>query len=957
MLLAGCLLWGCACRAQAWAGDRQTAVLYKNAGNADSAIFFFEKALQQLPADSAFSNFRISVLQEIGMIRYRVQSQYEKAMPYFDQVAAILAKTKGSNSDDFAGNTFIIGQLYYKLKQNKASEKAYLAARDIYEKNHGKGSAGYAGMCNALGVLYNDWGKYEQAIQTHEEARAVRLKLFTRQNASYAQSCNNLAAIYWNLGQLDKAEPLALEAKLLRETLPGVGRDLYAISCVNLANIYRDMGKFDASIELYTQTKNIRDSIFGRHHEAYLESCDILASLYAYRKDYVAAEKLLTESKLLRDSTGANTGFAYAQNCSNLASACMNTGQPAAAEKLAKTALAIFEKIGSAANADRAITQNLLGNLFYGEHKNEAALPYLLKARAWWKKSLGTLHPFYNANTLSLARLYSSQNNIKKAGAYYREAFNTDLYHVRNIFSFTAEKEKEQFVKNIQDNTGEYLSFFYKKLPKNNKGFPLYILTNSKSSILYATKKMREAVYNSQDSSLIHQYHEWSGIKKQLAVINPGVSAAYIAQLNARADLLEKNISRSVNKNMAAAGSKTEDYKTVLKAGEAAVEFFNFNYFDGYGYSDKQLYAALVMDNRNTEPQWVDLFEERLLDSLLHKSYTPAPAVTGSGKRGVVKLAKNGNPDHALYNLVWAPLDSRLKPYKKIYIAASGQLNRISFASLAVDSVQLLSDVYQLQQISSSATIAQPSFRWSSSAGIALYGAVDYNLDSGKTTEATVLFDYLPGTAREIDSIAALLPAGTAGRLYSGRAASELNFKNNASGGSADVIHIATHGFYIPKKDGVYTASSALDKIFAAVSDPLLRSGLAMAGANGLIKGGGAVDPAQEDGILTAYEIANMNLSNTRLVVLSACETALGDIDGSEGVYGLQRAFKMAGVQHIIMSLWAVPDEETVSFMKIFYTRLLDGSSIEDAFYDTQTLFKNNYKTQPEKWAAWVLYR
>lgn len=957
MLLAGCLLWGCACRAQAWAGDQQIAVLYKNAGNADSALFFFEKALQQLPADSAFSNFRTSVLQEIGMIRYRVQSQYEKALPYFEQVAAILAKTKGSNSDDFAGNTFIIGQLYYKLKQNKASEKTYLAARDIYEKNHGKLSGGYAGMCNALGVLYNDWGKYEQALQTHEEARAVRLKLFTRQNASYAQSCNNLAAIYWNLGQPDKAEPLALEAKLLRETLPGVGRDLYAISCVNLANIYRDMGKFNAAIELYTQTKNIRDSIFGRHHEAYLESCDILASLYAYRKDYVAAEKLLTESKLLRDSMGANTGFAYAQNCSNLASAYMNLNQAAAAETLALEALAIFEKIGAAADADRAITQNLLGNIYYSEHKNKTALPCFLKARAYWRRALGPLHPFYNSGTLSLARLYSRQKKISKAAAYYRQAFNTDQYHLKNIFSFTAEKEKEQFVKNIQDNTDEYLSFYYEQLPKNNKGFPLYILTNSKSRILYATKKIREAVYNSHDSSLINQYNEWTGIKKQLATINPGVSPGYIAQLNTRADLLEKNISSSVNKNISARASIPVDYKTVLQPGEAAVEFFNFNYFDGYHYSGNQLYAALVMDGKSKEPQWVDLFNERVLDSLLHKSYSLAPAPDGGGKRGVIKLNKNGNPGHALYNMIWAPLDTRVKSCKKIYIAPSGQLNRISFASLPVDSVRLLSDAYQLQQISSTANIAgrQP-FNWNSSAGIALYGAVDYNMDSGAANDGTVLFDYLPGTAREMDSIAALLPAGTSSRLYSGQAASEFNFKNNSSGQSPDIIHIATHGFYIPEKDSGYTASTALDSIFAAVSDPLLRSGLAMAGANGLMKNRPAAS-VQEDGILTAYEIANLNLSNTKLVVLSACETALGDINGSEGVYGLQRAFKMAGVQNIIMSLWAVPDGETVYFMKTFYKRLLEGSSIEDAFYNTQTIFKNMYKQQPEKWAAWVLYR
>ena len=111
-----------------------------------------------------------------------------------------------------------------------------------------------------------------------------------------------------------------------------------------------------------------------------------------------------------------------------------------------------------------------------------------------------------------------------------------------------------------------------------------------------------------------------------------------------------------------------------------------------------------------------------------------------------------------------------------------------------------------------------------------------------------------------------------------------------------------------------------------------------------------------EDGILTALEISNLNLSNTDLVVLSACETGLGDIDGSEGVYGLQRAFKMAGVDLIMMSLWEVPDKETSEFMTIFYTNWLNGEDVRTAFRNTQLKMSTKYKANPEKWAAFVLF-
>jgi CHAT domain-containing protein len=144
-------------------------------------------------------------------------------------------------------------------------------------------------------------------------------------------------------------------------------------------------------------------------------------------------------------------------------------------------------------------------------------------------------------------------------------------------------------------------------------------------------------------------------------------------------------------------------------------------------------------------------------------------------------------------------------------------------------------------------------------------------------------------------------------------------------------------------------------KVFRQSDNPLFRSGLALAGANYAWLGKPIA--GIEDGILTAYEVSNMYLSNTKLVVLSACETALGDIKGSEGVYGLQRAFKIAGVQNLVMSLWKVPDAETAEFMQLFYKNLFAKQTISQAFYNTQLVMKNKYRDDPYKWAAWVLVR
>ncbi len=178
------------------------------------------------------------------------------------------------------------------------------------------------------------------------------------------------------------------------------------------------------------------------------------------------------------------------------------------------------------------------------------------------------------------------------------------------------------------------------------------------------------------------------------------------------------------------------------------------------------------------------------------------------------------------------------------------------------------------------------------------------------------------------------------------------------------LLHIATHGFFYPDPEiafsravierGVvdFRGSEGFGNwMFVNNKNPMMRSGLVFAGANRVWhEDWGRTD---NDGVLTAFEVSNMNMRNTQLVVLSACETGLGDIRGSEGVYGLQRAFKMAGVNNIIMSLWQVPDKETVEFMEIFYTKLLDYRDVRTAFNETQRQMRQKY--DPFYWAAFVL--
>ena len=190
--------------------------------------------------------------------------------------------------------------------------------------------------------------------------------------------------------------------------------------------------------------------------------------------------------------------------------------------------------------------------------------------------------------------------------------------------------------------------------------------------------------------------------------------------------------------------------------------------------------------------------------------------------------------------------------------------------------------------------------------------------------------------------------------MISGKSKQE-SFKQ-LSGHSPEVIHIATHGFFLEderevKRTGFMQAlSKSNDQV---LYNPLLRSGLLMAGANRAWNNEDVI-PDIEDGVLTAEEIAHMNLSNTQLVVLSACETGLGEVKNSEGVFGLQRAFKLTGVETLIMSLWKVPDQATSLLMTSFYSNWLNGKTKHQAFRNAQKALRQTYP-EPYYWAGFVM--
>jgi CHAT domain-containing protein len=916
------------CVCQEWKVYRDSAELYKSKAEFDMAEKAFTHANDAIPADSVLRPMYLQFLISMG-------SNY----------------SMGGQSGNF-------------IPVLEASKKRML-------KQGGDLTTAHAFVCNYLGNLYTNTGKFDTAQSLHLKAKEIREKLVGKKDPSYAQSCNNLGALYSDMGRFSEAEPLLLEAKAIREKIkPEKKATPYAITCVALANLYRNIGQYEKAEQLYMEAKEIRgiDSA-AKQSEDYAASCNILADLYSYMNQTAKAEALYLEAKQVRQKINDNS-YNYGQTCNNLANLYQGLGRFKEAEALALEAKAIYEKQLPEGHASRTIQLNNLGELYQAMGVLDKAEAYFLAARKDWEKRLGKEHHYFINNSEALAKVYWQSNQTAKAADLFRETAKSKYHTLNRIFSFTNEEEQQGYLNNITGSNAEYYSFYYKnKIPLN--GADAFTLSlHNRNLILSSAQKTRQVIYTSGDASTKSKFDSLLTLKQQLAKLySLGFEAKpeALKTVEDKAAMLEKELSRlSAGFRQSQAPPAWQTIQQNLRPSETAIEFISFQLYNGQKWTDSTIYAALLLKKTGT-PVFIPLFEKNSLDQLLVRNTDDLTAVQA--------LYSDG----ALFKLIWQPLQKHLAGISRIYAAPAGNLFKIAFAAIPINNHEVLGDKYQLLQVNTTATINSSSRSFISSKDrLALYGGINYDADTALLKASVVsyqnnnknnfevnglrggkTFQFLPATKKEVEAIkieAQKIDAPA--KLHSGAEGTEESIYQLNGNASPSVLHIATHGFFFPdpgNQDSTWRRFETSGKVFKQSANPLMRSGLLFAGANN--KWANHSSTEIEDGILTAYEVSNLYLPHTKLVVLSACETALGDVQGSEGVYGLQRAFKMAGAENLVMSLWKVPDAETAEFMQVFYWHLFNRKTINEAFFTAQTAMKNKYRREPYKWAAWVLIK
>lgn len=964
--------------------------LYSNMGEYKKAESYFIESLELVRKLFGASHFDYSNCLNNLAVLSSDMGEYKKALAFLQESLEIRKNLLGEKHPDYAISLNNLANVYVKLGVYDKAERLYQEAGEIWKTKLGENHPNYSINLSALAILYRETGRFDKAEELFLKVNEIRKKALGGNHPDFATGLNNLGVLYSAVGKYEKAEVLYLRAKEIRRVSLGETNPAYATSLNNLALLYENMGQYDKAEQLFLQAMEMRKKTLGEKHPDYAMSLNNLAVLYRETGLYNKAEQLYRQSNEIIKNVKGNDDLDYALGINNLGALYQSTGDYDKAEKNYLEAIDIRKRILGEEHPDYALTLNNLAFLYTGTGKYEKAEHLYKSAISVFKKVYGPMNTDYALGVNNLALLYMRKGENAKAGKYLLEFNQIEVKNMLSVFNNLSENEKGKYLENkvvINDECNSFLYHLKKANPVFAKlNYDLQLLLKSLS--LTSTKTTIEAVRNSSDSSVHRLFETWKTNKAVLArqySIPLSQRREDLKKVEEQTEGLEKELTRKsadFKNQIQSIDIKTTNVQSKLEEGEVALEFVRFEVLNRE-WTDSIMYAAYILGRNDSIPVFVPLFEEKQLGKLFDSAGTSADKMVSSFYRGgeIKNKSSATTLGKDLYKLVWSPLEPYLKGVKKISYSPAGKLYNIAFHALPVDSNTVLMDKYELQQYTSTRQIVLRSTEEQTRTihSINLFGDPAFTIDSislaksskGKENVSGVYtppnrgtrggsWAELPGTADEIKKIKTLFDQhqnnGQTEKVYSKvytRLAATEEALKSLNGNSSQVLHLATHGFFLPKAVGKTRDNSTNSgNTYSLAEDPLLRSGLILTGGNYAWSGKTPIEGV-EDGIVTAYEISQLDLSNTELVVLSACETALGDVKGSEGVFGLQRAFKMAGVKKMIVSLWQVPDKETAELMTTFYGYLLQGKTITEAFAKAQAEMRKKYSAY--YWAAFVL--
>ncbi|MCX5753169.1 MAG: CHAT domain-containing protein [Candidatus Krumholzibacteria bacterium] len=839
---------------------------------------------------------------------------------------------------------------------------------------------------NNLAIVYYQKGKYAEAEPLYRRALMIREKGLGNDHPELAKTLANLALNYRDQGRFAEAEPLFQRAISIFEKKLPAEHPVKANALTNLGSQYYLQGRYEDAVTLYSRALAIMEKVYGSESLNITSSLTNLANVYGDQGKYDQATELSMRALAIKEKYYPPNHPSIANSVINLAQLYHLQGQYAESEAMHKRALAIRQEVLPPGHPDIAQSYVQIANLFIDEGDYIAADSALDTALAIQETSLGPNHPDVGLTLELMSELCRHRKEGERALLLAERAARIARSSFIENANVLPENDALTYSHLFRRSAYKYLSA-YEDLRARSTETALGVsdaLFSTKGQVSDEIFERRKPLVLEGDSTTVTLMQKHNSARRQLSKIFIQGPGKNIRVYKAEVDSLA-NVVASLESDLSAQsatyrrGQQSKDItarriSSLLPPQSILIEYFKYDY---YGIQPKvriPRYVAVALDEKAT-PFIVDLGAAAVIDSLVDVYHNHMLAVS---KKRHLPLKE----DQAAYSMIaselyakiFAPIESSVRGKKLVFIAPDGALNLVSFAALVDKSGKYVIEQYPIHYLSAGRDIIRLQYKDISARGLFALGDPNYddapaqyaatardayatrNMRSECTNLNSLMAKRLPQTKKEIQLVANLwkTQSDEPMEIYLDRDATEENFKTEAS--KKRCIHLATHGYYLTGacKSAQGGQWSALNEAFVG-ENPLLLSGLLLAGANR--HGTSADSLGTEDGILTAYEVSAMDLTGTEVVVLSACETALGDIKEGEGVYGLRRAFQMAGARTIVSALWPVPDEATAEMMTRLYAP--SKQSFPDRFRQMQLEQIRKLRSQgsadhPYTWAGFI---
>lgn len=938
------------------------------------------------------------------------EGNYREAIEWARKVCELRERAYGRNHSNVANGLNNLGALYLLVNEYETAEPILRRALSIMERVRGASHPDTADVITSLGRLAYHRAQYPEAERHFRRVLQIHDRSTRPDPSSVASAVNNLGMVLRQQGKLVEAAPLLRRALRIEEERSGANHLDTATQRGNLASVYFLLGNYAAAEPLYVQTLKAREANLSPNHPDISNTLSDLGMLYNSQGRFAEAEKVYQRAVRICEETLGPNHSATAGVLNNLGSVYADQQKWAAAEPLLRRSLQFREKSLGPEHLSTAVSENNVAWVCMALRQFDEAERLYLNALNTHKKLLGKSHPDTVRCFDNIARLYAAKGDPATAANFTDDGRRAIREYLAVTLPALPQKEQSLFL-SVRYQT-EFQSALSLALAHSDDAS---LCKLSAGWLLNGKAVVQEALAQGNLTARAASDPATAGIVQQLRSVRDDLAAAaltvpdpdtankhqeQIAALTAKERELSGQLAEAGGGADTASGQWVEyqELREALPADAALIDIAKISVHDFTAVGDEQTtnptqYVAWITHNKeDSAPTIVDLGPAEEIDALVasvRESLQSAPRRIQESSEEVAS-AELKNDLQELSRRIWAPLQSELSDAKQMIISPDGELwlapwNALIEEQDATDT--FLIEEYTIRLVVSGrdlvskpnpfvsqapVILANPNFdqqqaeKRSSIQAIfrKLFPAVD---SAVRDFSAKLLLGKVPALPNTAIEAAAIQPnmesySGQKAQVYKERYALEQVVKALHS---PRIVAFATHGFFLPtqqvddedraRSGSEQTRSVPVDTNGQPIENPLLRCGLLLAGCNNRDAVVG-----DDDGILTGLEIVGIDLRGTELVVLSACETGIGDVRSGEGVAGLRQAFQLAGAQAVVSTLWQVPDRDSALLVSRFFRELAAGKLKADALRNAQLerIEKRRERygaAHPYYWAAFTL--